>query len=86
MVIIKVRNEFEMEIIVEFVRKNKNDVVFLVLLLYFLLLYDLKWKVWGYVVIEFGLNGKMIYKLKKKRIIKYFISLSCVSCWFYLKL
>lgn len=64
----------------EFVRKNKNDVVFLVLLLYFLLLYDLKRKVRGYVVIEFGLNGKMIYKLKEKRIIKYFISLSCVSC------
>lgn len=68
MVIIKVRNEFEMEIIVEFVRKNKNNVVFLVLLFYFLLLYDFKWKVWGYVVIKFGLNGKMIYNLKKKEL------------------
>lgn len=69
-----------MEIIVEFVRKNKNDVVFLVLLFYFLLLYDFKRKVRGYVVIEFGLNGKMMYNLKKKRNIKYFISLICVSC------
>lgn len=69
MVIIKVRNEFEMEIIVEFVRKNKNDVVFLVLLFYFLLLYDFKWKVWGYVVIKFGLNGNMIYNLKKKELL-----------------
>lgn len=65
--IIKVRNEFEMEIIVEFVRKNKNDVVFLVLLFYFLLLYDFKRKVRGYVVIKFGLNGNMIYNLKKKK-------------------
>lgn len=64
----------------EFVRKNKNNVVFLVLLFYFLLLYDFKRKVRGYVVIKFGLNGNMIYNLKKKRIIKYFISLICVSC------
>lgn len=69
-----------METIVEFVRKNKNDAASLALLSHSLLSHDPKRKVRGYVVTESGPNGKMIYKLKEKRITKYFISLSCVSC------
>lgn len=64
----------------EFVRKNKNDAASLALLSHSLLSHDPKRKVRGYVVTESGPNGKMMYNLKKKRITKYFISLTCVSC------
>lgn len=65
---IKARNELEMETIVEFVQKNKNDAASLALLSHSLLSHDPKRKVRGYVVTKSGPNGKMIYNLKKKEL------------------
>lgn len=61
LVTIKARNELEMETIVEFVQKNKNDAASLALLSHSWLSHDPKRKVQGYVVTESGPNGKMIY-------------------------
>lgn len=61
LVTIKARNELEMETILEFVRKNKNDAASLALLAHSWLSHDPKRKVRGYVVTESGPNGKMMY-------------------------
>lgn len=59
LVTIKARNELEMETIVEFVRKNKNDAASLALLAHSWLSHDPKRKVRGYVVTESGPKGKI---------------------------